>query len=563
MFFAGIIFYILLTTFEERPKAPADYTIPNRDTHQTTISETKTTASQPWNDRISTEQVQKSHDNSSLYNENIDIRAKRPSDSNTSNEIVLNVTEIQSFTSQSNDTKSEIVVIELEQMHTNPAESIETTQQIVAETERKPPPRGYFDQSKLNEISSIDDIKHAFIECREPNGTTYFVEADSVNSDAESVNQSIDIEYIDQLTPEINELGEIEKIEMEKNLMERLLKQTNIEMKPASIPIVIEPVESPVSDEDIFAVEQDVRAIIHATNDHQMQYDTPSIHSQNSQTFDSPAKDMPNFQIGVYEAIPKQKLLYENDQSRRAFKLRLENLFSQNDEIAVQNRTKSHFSSPIAKHSQRLSLNHSMSAPESLDIPINGSVGLASVQPPVSHDGDKSPSIIATYSEIPSAPVFDQQLYNTIGRAKRKEFASVSEVIGINGTQNDKRSESVPKANLSRAKAHENLSALNADDETGDDNDITMNIANIRQKLENIFSQGRTTQASSSALEQNNNENVQRSKRYEPFDTVRRQKMRFSNVLKSIGPDPHANLHPTQTTAAIDIQETQRRESLN
>lgn len=87
----------------------------------------------------------------------------------------------------------------------------------------------------------------------------------------------------------------------------------------------------------------------------------------------------------------------------------------------------------------------------------------------------------------------------------------------------------------------------------------------IQQKLEQILSKGRTTtMVDPLDLQRNSNENIRRNKPHEPFDTVRRQKMLFSNVLKSIGPDIHANLHQTHGVAADDIKETtERRDSLD
>lgn len=261
------------------------------------------------------------------------------------------------------------------------------------------------------------------------------------------------------------------------------------------------------------------------------------------------AKRLPNFQMGIYEAIPKQKLLYEKDKERLAFKMRLENLFNQDDEKATLKHPKSNFNSPMAMHSQRMLLNHSKSAPKSLIIPNDD------VEPTTS---DVNTAL--TPSQIPIAPVFNEQLYDTIGRRNRKPFSSVSDVIDIDSTIND---HVVLKGNLSRTKAHENLTELYADANVADVEDVQPE--SIKQKLEQILSKGRAaTQADQLDFQRNNNANIRRHKPHEPFDTVRRQKMLFSDVLKSIGPDIHTNLHQTHGIAADDIKETiQRRDSLD
>lgn len=262
------------------------------------------------------------------------------------------------------------------------------------------------------------------------------------------------------------------------------------------------------------------------------------------------AKRLPNFQMGIYEAIPKQKLLYEKDKERLAFKMRLENLFNQDDEKATRKHPKPNFNSPMAMHSQRMFLNHSKSAPESLIIPNDD------VEPTIS---DVNTAI--TPSQIPIAPVFNKQLYDTIGRRNRKVFSSVSDVIDIDSTINDHVA--LNKGNLSRTRAHENLTELDADDNVADAEDVQPK--SIKQKLEQILSKGRaTTQADQLDFQRNNNGNIRRHKPHEPFDTVRRQKMLFSDVLKSIGPDIHTNLHQTHGIAADDIKEAiQRRDSLD
>lgn len=452
---------------------------------------------------------------------------------------------------QTNDSSIECVEIELEEMEKSPANELEVVPNVVSTaivSETKLPQKSNLDRSKLNEISFVDDIKHICVERREPNGTAYFVEMDLVKNppdpSTESPEESVDVNEVDCSDG------------LEKNMMERVLKQTNIEFRPEPLPVVVPAVSAAPADsvgslhsEDSECEEErEVRAIVHAPNE--VPPTVPGVIRPTDPSGKRPyAKRSPNFHIGVYEAIPKQKLLYDNDKHRQEFKMRLENLFNQNEGGYVQNRAKSNFNSPVARHSHRLSmdsqrLNHSISAPESLEISSDEIVS-------------RNRSTEANPSKIPIPPVFNQQVYDTIGRRYGKPFASVSDMSITsdmsNGTTNDRTPpELTKKGNLSRTKAHENLTELNEHDEVG-----------IKQKLEHILSKGRKMQANTTDLESNTNENIRRSKPFQPFDTVRKQKMLFSDVLKSIGPDIHANLHPTQTNAAIDIQQTQRRESLD
>lgn len=438
------------------------------------------------------------------------------------------------------------------------------------------------DHSKLNEISSVDDIKHTCVERHEPNGTVYFVEVDLIQGATknEMINDEVN-------TAEFEESIDKSTEELERSIVERVLGQSDdTDLRPKSEPnLVILSVPSECENSDTEEEEKEVRAIVHASNELSTTSElSDSTSIESSITFErslpsiiefpplserktspgvirpidvsekSPySRQSPNFQIGIYEAFPRQKLLYENDKDRLAFKMRLENLFSQSGETTdTLNRTKSIQPSPTQPHFTRLSaLNHSISAPDSLtDETIS----------------NKPPSFEEVSLEIlipPPAPEFNQELFNTVGRRNRKAFssASASDVIDIDDTIKDcVPPESVnKKAHLSRTKAHENLAQIDVENNEP---------PNIKQKLEEIFSKGRAaTQLDEpvdfEASRNSNNENIRRSKRLEPFDTVRKQKMLFSDVLKSIGPDIHSNLHPTRTTAAIDIQETQRRESLD
>lgn len=532
--------------------------------------------------------------------------------------------DLQSEETSTNDSPRES--IEMEVIVKSASEEKSKTMTVA---EYKPPFRGYnLDHSKLNEIASVEDVRHTIIERREPNGTTYFVEVDAIvvsETHATTVNGSLDSSD-DTTSTAANqldqsyELSESEKIELERNIMERVLNQTDIEPLPPTIVsvtpnaaaaeaaavVAITVTDDYASDDSSMEEGREVRAIVHASNSrfNSPMYTPPPTPSTPPPSLKHKAhpfekqppspQQTPNFRIGTYESTPTHKLLYENDQSRRAFKSRLEHLFSQSEETrslkSAQNL------SPVSRYSQRLlpfnaKLNHSMSAPESL---VDSSVdeldelnheSLPSTATTTAMHKEKEAAVNGTSpSEIPLPPVFNQQLYDTIGRRNRKAFASTGDVIDIDG--NDTKSKSAPntlqKFSLPRVTVHENLTRLNsradvrgenaaADNVDGDDDDESEdeipNMAAIRQKLEQIFSKGRTIQADVDDLELNQNENVRRSKRRELFDTVRMQKMRFSSVLKSIesiGPDVHANLHPTHTPAAEDIkqQEIKRRESL-
>lgn len=468
--------------------------------------------------------------------------------------------------------------------------------------ERKPlpPQKGcYLDHTKLDEIASVDDVRHTIIECREPNGTTYFVEANTTTAVVESSLKDSNDDTITDDTAnssnQLDELSELEKIELERNIVERVLNQTDLQLaskQPLAIVSSAPAIDDDfMSDDNSVEEEREIYAIVHATNSrfNSPMYTPPptpitqtpppppplppSQKQHKVHLFEKRSQTVrvPNFRIETYEAQPTHKLLYENNQSRHAFKLHLESLFKQNDETRAP---KTQFASPVARYSHRiLPYNHSMSTPESLVISSNGDGvdDMADIMEKSTVPLSLPPPIIASPSNVPSAPVFNQQLYDTIGRRNRMAFTTTpNDVIDIDdGNKKNSTSKSAPqtlqKSRLQRAKAHENLAHLDDDEDDSCKNEEIPNIDGIRKQLENIFSKGRTIQADVIDLDMNQNENVPRNRRCELIDTVRMQKMRFSSVLKSIesiGPDIHANLHPTNTLAANDIQqEIKRRES--
>lgn len=610
--------------------------------HDTEIAQNQSPS--PNNEQLHFEQTRKSEADTSpnhveirISNENFQ---QKSFDSNEPIDEEVPSDELQSINLQSdettttipNDSKAEY--IEMEALAKSPAQEEKSKTMTVAEY--KPPLyRGYsLDHSKLDEISSVEDVRHTIIERREPNGTTYFVEYAIVNKSLDPNNNdngtttNIDAAAADADNNQLDqsyELSESEKIELERNIMERVLNQTDIEppsptivsvipntaADATAVAVAITVTDEYASDDSSTEDGREVRAIVHASNSHfnSPMYTPPPTpatppaslkhksHPFEKQPQQQHSQQTPNFRIGTYEAAPSHKLLYENDHSRRAFKSHLERIFSQSDDSRSLKSTSQNLS-PVSRYAQRLlpfnaKLNHSLSAPESLaDASINeldeldesGHESLPSPPP-------SAPPIIrkkvdanddGASSEIPLPPVFNQQLYDTIGRRNRKAL-SMGDAVDIDGHRTTKSApNTLQSSGLQRATAHENLTRLNSradvssknavaaaddDDDDDDSEDEIPNYAAIRQKLENIFSKGRTIQADVIDLELNQNENVRRSKRRELFDTVRMQKMRFSSVLKSIesiGSDVHANLHPTHTLAAEDIQqEIKRRGSMH
>lgn len=254
-----------------------------------------------------------------------------------------------------------------------------------------------------------------------------------------------------------------------------------------------------------------------------------------------------------------------NDSGKAAFKERLERLLSQPGEAQSLRISQS---SPTSNRQLPLSLVNS--APESMTIVEAPPTPLNSPAVDISNNANDNNS-------IPPPPIFNQLLYDTIGRHTkyRRQAKSVIEV-----NQNDDKAgaerlqtrlslhatnESPSEMNLKRSDEIENLSTLVDSQESVVDNSSLPSMKSIRHRLEELFKQPSLPQPNGIIqIDENNNldgekrVSVQRKKPIEPFDTVRKQKLIFSNVLKSIEADIFTNLHHTNSKASADIENLRR-----
>lgn len=441
-------------------------------------------------------------------------------------------------------------------------------------TENQNVPRGHRSSvNKYDEISNADDIREMCIEKREANGNTIFIEIkSSLNSNHETASNSSSSSTHDKIN--------------EKFTMENVLNATNnIEFQYESQPQHPNVHDVHSFDESDSEDEQTVKAVVHVSvetikpneidsNDVKTITIQPHMHEMSMEktkpgvikaikSIDTQRK--PNFRIGAYEAIPKQKLLFENDDKRAAFKMRLENLFGQNESQPL-NRINS--SPPPMAHTIRFT----NSAPNSLILlNLNDDSMKATNQQcqsilPSDNDAAIGPS------KIPIPPIFNQHLYDTVGR--RNKNITYQTALSTPGSANEIDVEVLSmekkKPNLSRSHAHENLTIIgqngnNNVDSIDDSNDLGPEA--IKQKLEEIFSRGRTQNnndddhIAGDTINQNDGIVLRKIKPIEPFDTVKRQKLIFSNVLRSIRPDSSTNLRRTSSITSTDIKNIQPTES--
>lgn len=422
--------------------------------------------------------------------------------------------------------------------------------------------------NKYNEISNADDIREMCIEKREPNGNTYFIEIkSSLNIVSNSTLCSTNDKKNEQPNMEnvLNANDIIECIQCESEPQHSSVHDRNSEFD-----------ESDSEDEQI------VKAVVHVSNEtikpneilsNDMKTITiqPQMNEISMEKTKTPdiikamkpidIRRKPNFRIGAYEAIPKQKLLFENDEKRVAFKMHLEHLFGQNE-----SKTLNRINNPS---SMAHAIRFTNSAPDSLillnlnDDSMKATNQLCqSTLPLDNNDAAFGPS------KIPIPPIFNQQLYDTIGRRNKNITCETS--LSTPSSTHDIDIEVLPmpmkKPTLSRSRAHENLTIIG---QNGNNNVNSVDDCNdlgseaIKQKLEEIFSRGRAQNinddknGASDTVDQNDSIILRKSKPIEPFDTVKRQKLIFGNVLKSIRSDSLTKLRRTSSITSTEFQPTE------
>lgn len=296
---------------------------------------------------------------------------------------------------------------------------------------------------------------------------------------------------------------------------------------------------------------------------------TPAVVASENVSFPSSESNLPSEKIdadkiesvsvGVRKPFTNQQSVF-NDTGRTEFKERLERLFSQSD-MGVQ-----------SAYLRQISLTHSISAPESLEM----SAEIAAIKEQSTNaNGETRP---------PPPPVFNQHLYNTIGRYAKDHKTQSPVDVNANGksAEDDELQkqydieDNLPikfkRPILKRSKRNENLSTMFDPNGSVDESNLPSPVS-IRQRLEELFSKAQppVIQRYEPQADENNNSNandddtnvakIHRKKPIEPFDTVRKQKMLFSNVLKSIEADVFTNLHRTDSLAAVDIQSVRQQHS--
>lgn len=430
--------------------------------------------------------------------------------------------------------------------------------------------------NKYDEISNADDIRKMCIEKREPNGNTYFIEIKSpLNTYHETASNTSSSSTSDKRNEKLSMVNVVNTNDIE----------FQNESEPQQHPSVHDVHDVHSFDKSDSEDEQIVKAVVHVSvetiqqneidsndvktitiqpqmNKMSMEITKPGV-IKAIKPIDTQRK--PNFRIGAYEAIPKQKLLFEKDEKRAAFKMRLENLFGQNESQTL-NRTNS-----------RPTMAHANSAPNSLillnsndDSMIATGQQCQSKLPLDNYDAAIGPS------KIPIPPIFNQQLFDTVGRRNRN--ITYQTALSTPNSVHEIDIDVLPmlpakKPSLSRSHAHENLTIIgqngnNNVDSIDDDGDNLGSDA-LKQKLEEIFSRARTqnnnddeNNVANDTLDQNDGIVLRKIKPIEPFDTVKRQKLIFSNVLKAIRPDSSTNLRRTSSITSTDIKSIQPTDSI-
>lgn len=399
--------------------------------------------------------------------------------------------------------------------------------------------------SNFDRISLADDIVYCS-KSRESNQTTYSIEQENpnktkTNSDSQiglsnnekqvgnmldSKEKQIDdfAEKIDPNTASTSEKNiQLDKVEEEENGKNEEIKKV--------IAIVHAPNETNSNSIDIDETNHETKSPV---NKHQKHKDAKNMNYSNSNSIQKP-----NFCFGAYEAIPKKKLLFENDNEMRAFKMRLENLFTQSSNSSNTLQKKS----PLDIPSFEIQSN---SAPESLILHTNKMT--INEQIPSNTNSEE------ITSKIPIPPAFDQKMYETIGRRNKIQYQKSLSATPSYDTDIDKRKND-------ETNSSENLKQIqNYDGNVNDEN-----VSSIRNKLEKIFSKSLLKETNA---EDNvpfpSNDSQQNDKSAHPSDTMVNQKRNSDDAREQINSDITGNLNRKNSFTSDDkTKEFQHQDSVD
>lgn len=422
--------------------------------------------------------------------------------------------------------------------------------------------------NKFNDIELVEDVKNSCVERREPNGTTYFIEIDPSTGHERAENQlnefddgKSDADIVDEILGKVLNLYD-EPSSPTKNQendsgrgsasTRRYLDDDDDENDDEEIGIENSTendyVASIKSDESIECEEESIqtRAIVHSTND--LQNSTISSESSLRSIDRESLKPLPNFSIGVYRSsIQHDEPIFETTGRNKAFKERLERLLgAQNSNEIPHVAAKSDESLP-----RRLSLKRTASAMDFENETMS--------TPPTT---TTAATIEFDASSIPVAPKFDADLFNTIGRRLKQQQQQQQ-----HPQQKYEKNFSTPTnmnvidrsfGRLHRTSSYDNLSKIGSNERRDAAEEAPKTVNEIKEKLNDILARGKPvmitiTDETTAETDANIVRRPKVNDNIEPFDTVKKQKQKFTNVLKAINSDVRNSLHRTNSNASADI----------
>lgn len=436
---------------------------------------------------------------------------------------------------------------------------------------------------KFDEIISVEDVKETCIEMKEPNGNVYFVEQinhlQQANTEAggdDNKDESIALEMLDSVlkfeekpdggmgglmvvqanadaADDLESLyGLVGNVKCDRGLNDNLDNRLQ----------GLEPGSSTTSTSNAFSYTTT------ATNDRiQSKATEPEPEYATVKRHISTTK--PLFQLHSFEdqaPANEVKDIPLPDQQGHNFKSHLSNLIGlQSEQSTSDNVNRAH------RNKRSLSANPSLRHSKSVDQYLDAHKASKTSPPSPNADASaKSPG-----SQIPTAPRFDPQLYQTVGhragnqmrpataQSIENEFDKAFKRNLAPKTFQDVQLRRVPKSGtLNRA------STLDVS-ELDDANRMTT----IRERLEKILGQGpppvriswqpsysipapdypdapAAGQSTETEIAPDDSEIIHYRKPTRPFDTVHKQKVLFNDVLKAISPDIRTSLHRTDSTAS-------------
>lgn len=382
----------------------------------------------------------------------------------------------------------------------------------------------------FDDIEYADDVKMCCIEKKEPNGNLYFIEMD--------LTESTDSDETMGSLVEGRPAGEDIIIQ---RMVEKVLFQADTPQRPDSDMVEQPPQEDVISEDESVTEDAAVetRAIVHTVA---VSSESDAVSEHTATVDDNGKKHI--FPFEIHSSPSDTQIQQSSSQSvghSEEFKQRLTRFLAQ-----------------FGNEPTKVDL-ASLGRKRSISIPDNMNAVSMTIAP--EHSGNDANA----NGRIPRAPKFDQTIYSTIGsrmKVRSNQMPAPATAISVdNEFEISFQREALSSGHMHRTKRSDDLIKLFDQPNEQKDNETIASVSSIREKLNEIYGRARPPIVIFAKEHPPNDTDDNRSAEDaihlrlpdKPYDTVQRQKLLFSDVLRSINPEIRNSLQRSDSFGSIDV----------